>query len=51
MVQTSTGQWADKHGDATSRLWDSDMTPNTIDWTAADGTEYTSKIVYMAVTY
>ena len=50
MVETETGQWAEKHGSAgDSILWPEGMTPDTIPWTI-DGTPYyDSKIIYLAV--
>lgn len=52
MVQTSTGQWAEKHGRAGSSLChEAGMTPATISWDLEDQTGYyDSEIVYIAVT-
>ena len=50
MVQTSTGQWAEKHGIAgDSILWDKGMTPNDIPWVLNDKEYYNSRIIYIAV--
>ena len=50
MRQTSTGQWAEKHGyGGTSILWDAGMTPETIPWTLGGVNYYDSKIIYYAI--
>lgn len=50
MRQTSTGQWAEKHGIGGSAiLWDPGMTPDTIPWTLNGVPYYDSKIIYYAV--
>ena len=50
MVQTSTGQWAEKHGiGGDSILWDNGMTPDTIPWTLNGTPYYDSEIIYFAV--
>ncbi len=50
MVQTSTGQWAEKHGrGGDSILWDKGMTPNEIPWTADGIPYYDSDILYYAI--
>lgn len=50
MRQTSTGQWAEKHGyGGASILWDPGMTPDTIPWTLGSSLYYDSPIIYYAV--
>ena len=50
MRQTSTGQWAEKHGyGGDSVLWDFGMTPDTIPWTLGGMPYYDSKIIYYAI--
>ena len=51
MVQTSTGQWAEKHGPGgDSILHDLGQTPDTISWDLNDQIGYyDSKIVYFAI--
>lgn len=50
MRQTSTGQWAKKHGcGGASVLWDRGMTPETIPWTLGNVPYYDSAIVYYAI--
>ena len=50
MRQTSTGQWAEKHGyGGASILWDAGMTPDTIPWTLGGVPYYDSAIIYYAV--
>lgn len=50
MRQTSTGQWAEKHGyGGSSILHDVGMTPDTIPWTLYDVPYYDSTIIYYAV--
>ena len=50
MVQTNTGQWAEKHGfGGESILWDAGMTPENIPWTANGKPYYDSDIIYFAV--
>ena len=50
MRQTSTGQWAEKHGyGGASILWDVGMTPDTIPWTLGGVPYYDSAIIYYAV--
>lgn len=51
MVQTSTGQWAEKHGRAgTSICHEMGMTPDTISWDLGNREGYyDSEIIYIAV--
>ena len=50
MVQTKTGQWAEKHGQiGDSILWASGYNPETIPWTLNDVPYYDSPIVYFAI--
>ena len=50
MVQTATGQWAEKHGTGgASQLWDPGMTPETIPWTLNGEPYYKSDIIYFAL--
>ena len=50
MVQTSTGQWAEKHGiGGDSILWDEGLTPDTIPWTLNGNPYYDSEIIYYAI--
>ena len=50
MVQTSTGQWAEKHGQGfDSVLWDADLTPDEIPWTNGGREYYDSEIIYFAI--
>lgn len=50
MVQTSTGQWAEKHGTAeNSILHDVGMTPDNIPWTLNGIPYYDSEIIYYAI--
>ena len=50
MVQTSTGQWAEKHGTSgNSILHDVGMTPDNIPWTLSGMPYYDSEIIYYAI--
>ena len=50
MVQTSTGQWAEKHGPGgDSILWEEGETPDTIPWTLNGKEYYDSEIIYFAI--
>jgi RHS repeat-associated protein len=51
MVQTYTGQWAEKHGPGgPSILWDPSMTPDTIPWDLyKNDSYYDSDIIYYAI--
>jgi len=50
MVQTDTGQWAEKHGTAGDAiLWDEGMTPDTIPWTLFGEPYYDDGPVYYAI--
>ena len=50
MVQTSTGQWAEKHGiGGASILWPEGLTPDDIPWTLGDIEYYDSPIIYYAI--
>ena len=52
MVQTSTGQWAEKHGSrGGTYLWDVGVTPNEANWSfpGDDNQYYDSPIVYFAI--
>lgn len=50
MVQTNTGQWAEKHGiGGDSILWDIGQTPDTIPWTLGGVPYYDSDILYYAI--
>ena len=50
MVQTNTGQWAEKHGyGGDSILWDSGMTPDTIPWTLGGVPYYDDGPLYYAI--
>jgi len=52
MVQTSTGQWAEKYGTGgDSILWDYGMTPDTIPWILYGEPYYDSQIYYFAIGY
>ena len=50
MLQTNTGQWAEKHGPRKkSILWDLGLTPETIPWKINGQYYYDSEIYYFAV--
>lgn len=50
MVQTDTGQWAEKHGPGgDSILWAEGETPETIPWTLNGVEYYDSEILYFAI--
>jgi len=52
MVQTNTGQWAEKHGTGGDAiLWDLGMTPDTIPWTDGEKEYYDSEIIYFAISH
>ncbi|MGM9601662.1 MAG: RHS repeat-associated core domain-containing protein, partial [Faecousia sp.] len=51
MVQTSSGQWAEKHGPSGATVLHEYGTPDTISWDCGSYTNfYTSKIIYLAIT-
>ena len=50
MVQTATGQWAEKHGtEGTSILHPHGLTPDDLTWTLYGEEYYDSKIIYFAI--
>ena len=50
MVQTSSGQWAEKHGTrGSSLIWAQGYNPTTIPWTVGNKPYYDSPIVYFAI--
>jgi len=49
MVQTSTGQWAEKPGSGATILHDVGRTPNTIPWLKDGAPYYDSNIIYFAI--
>ena len=56
MVQTSTGQWAEKKGSGDSRLFDYGQTPDTVLWDYYNKAQeryyedyYDSEIIYFAI--
>ncbi|MDR1892056.1 MAG: hypothetical protein LBQ48_03490 [Oscillospiraceae bacterium] len=52
MVQTNTGQWAEKHGTGgDSVLWDFGMTPDNIPWTLGGQKYYDSEIIYFGISH
>jgi hypothetical protein len=47
MVQTDTGQWAEKHGPGGAAiLWNPGMTPDEIPWTVGGQVYYDGPISY-----
>ena len=51
MVQTSTGNWAEKHGAGGSSVYHSNGNPSTISWDLGNiKGYYTSEIIYFAIT-
>ena len=51
MVQTSSGQWAEKHGPSGATVLHESGTPDTISWDCGSYTGfYTSRIIYFAIT-
>lgn len=51
MVQTKTGQWAEKHGVGATELHGPLENPDNLTWTNgfSDEPRYTSKIIYFAL--
>jgi hypothetical protein len=50
MVQTDTGQWAEKHGPGGAAiLWDPGMTPDEIPWTIGGQVYYDDGPIYYAI--
>ena len=50
MVQTDSGQWAEKHGiGGDSILHEEGLTPDSIPWTIGDNPYYDSEIIYLAI--
>ena len=50
MVQTDSGQWAEKHGiGGDSILHEVGLTPDSIPWTFMDNPYYDSEIIYLAI--
>ena len=50
MVQTNTGQWADKPSSGTSKLYPKGLNPDNIVWRDGnDEVRYTSNTIYLAI--
>ena len=50
MVQTKSGQWAEKHGEGgTTIIWPQGYNPSNIAWTLSGQPYYDSRIAYYAI--